>query len=60
MDYEDIINCSPFILNHLISLKETHDYYLSQFIKNEIEADYVVVSLDECLDVAMKNNFNYV
>ena len=40
MDYEDIINCSPFILNHLISLKETHDYYLSQFIKNETEITY--------------------
>ena len=40
MDYEDIINCSPFILNHLISLKETHDYYLNQFIKNETEITY--------------------
>lgn len=40
MDYEDIINCSPFILNHLISLKETHDYYLNQFIKNETEISY--------------------
>ena len=32
-NYEDIINNSPFILNHLISLKETHDYYLKQFLK---------------------------
>ena len=34
-NYEDIINNSPFILNHLISLKETHDYYLKQFLKKE-------------------------
>ena len=39
-DYEDIINCSPFILNHLISLKETHDFYLKQFIKNKTEISY--------------------
>lgn len=40
MDYEDIIISSPFILNHLISLKETHDYYLKQFLKNETEISY--------------------
>lgn len=39
-DYEDIINNSPFILNHLISLKKTHDYYLKQFLKNETEISY--------------------
>lgn len=38
-DYEDIINSSPFFLNHLISLKETHDYYLKQFLK-ETEITY--------------------
>ncbi|ALT68176.1 MarR family winged helix-turn-helix transcriptional regulator [Methanobrevibacter millerae] len=38
-NYEDIINNSPFILNHLISLKETHDYYLKQFLK-ETEITY--------------------
>ena len=37
MDYEDIIVSSPFILNHLISLKETHDYYIKKFINNETE-----------------------
>jgi DNA-binding MarR family transcriptional regulator len=37
--YEDIINNSPFFLNHLISLKETHDYYLKQFLK-ETEITY--------------------
>ena len=40
VDYEDIIKFSPFILNHLISLKETHDYYLKQFLKSETEISY--------------------
>ena len=39
-NYEDIINNSPFILNHLISLKETHDYYMNQFLKKETEISY--------------------
>ena len=39
-NYEDIIINSPFILNHLISLKETHDYYLNQFLKKETEISY--------------------
>ena len=34
------------------------DIDIEKFIKKEIEADYVVVSLDECIDVALKNNFN--
>ena len=34
------------------------DVNIEKFIKREMEYDYVVVSLDECLDVAMKNNFN--
>ena len=40
MDYEDIIKFSPFVLNHLITLKETHDYYLKKFIDNETEISY--------------------
>ncbi len=40
MDYEDIIKFSPFVLNHLITLKETHDYYLKKFINNETEISY--------------------
>jgi DNA-binding MarR family transcriptional regulator len=40
IDYEDIIKFSPFILNHLITLKETHDYYLKKFIDNETEISY--------------------
>lgn len=31
---------------------------VEKFIKKEIENDYVYVSLDECLDIALKNNFN--
>ena len=40
MDYEDIIKFSPFVLNHLITLKETHDYYLKKFLDNETEISY--------------------
>ena len=40
VDYEDIIKFSPFVLNHLITLKETHDYYLNKFIDNETEISY--------------------
>ena len=40
MDYEDIIKFSPFVLNYLITLKETHDYYLKKFIDNETEISY--------------------
>ena len=37
--------------------KFINDIDIEKFIKTEIKADYVVVSLDECLDVALKNNF---
>ena len=40
VDYEEIIEFSPFVLNHLITLKETHDYYLKKFIDNETEISY--------------------
>ena len=40
IDYEEIIKFSPFVLNHLITLKETHDYYLKKFIDNETEISY--------------------
>ena len=40
IDYEEIIEFSPFVLNHLITLKETHDYYLKKFIDNETEISY--------------------
>lgn len=34
------------------------DINVEKFIEEEIKNDYVVVSLDECLKVAMKNNFD--
>ena len=34
------------------------DVDIEKFIKSQIQADYVVVSLDECIDIALKNNFN--
>ena len=34
------------------------DVDIEKFIKGQMDYEYVVVSLDECLDVAMKNNFN--
>lgn len=38
--------------------KYINDIDIEKFIKQEIENDYVVVSLDECLDIALRNNFN--
>lgn len=38
--------------------KYIDDIEIEKFIKHELENDYVVVSLDECIDVALKNNFN--
>ena len=40
--------CSQFI----------KDIEIEKFIRSQIEQEYVVVSLDECLDIALKNNFN--
>lgn len=35
--YDDIIKDSPFLVNHLISLKKTHDYYMNKFINEKTE-----------------------
>lgn len=35
--YDDIIEESPFLLNHLITLKKTHDFYINKHIKNGTE-----------------------
>lgn len=35
--YDDIINESPFIVNYLISLSKTHDFYMNKHIKNKTE-----------------------
>jgi outer membrane protein TolC len=34
------------------------DVDIEKFIKEQISADYIVVGLDECLNIAFKNNFN--
>ncbi len=34
------------------------DIDLEKYIKKELENNYIAVSLDECLDVALKNNFD--
>lgn len=37
IEYDDIIKESPFLVNHLITLKKTHDFYINKHIKNETE-----------------------
>ncbi len=37
IEYDDIIKDSPFLINHLITLKKTHDFYMNTHIKNETE-----------------------
>ena len=37
IDYEDIMKNSPFLVNHLISLSKTHDFYINKYIKNETD-----------------------
>ena len=37
IEYDDIIKESPFIVNHLISLSKTHDYYINKYIKNDTD-----------------------
>ncbi len=33
IEYDDIIKDSPFIVNHLITLSKTHDFYMNKHIK---------------------------
>lgn len=33
IEYDDIINDSPFLVNHLITLSKTHDFYMNKHIK---------------------------
>ncbi|WP_405270520.1 MarR family winged helix-turn-helix transcriptional regulator [Methanobrevibacter sp.] len=33
IEYDDIIKDSPFLINHLITLSKTHDFYISKHIK---------------------------
>lgn len=37
IEYDDIIKDSPFLVNHLISLMKTHDFYMNKHIKRETE-----------------------
>ena len=37
IEYEDIMENSPFIICNLISLIKTHDFYINKHIKNETE-----------------------
>lgn len=34
IEYDDIIKNSPFLVNHLISLSKTHNFYINKHIKN--------------------------
>ncbi len=38
--------------------KYISDINIEKYIKEQIENEYVVVSLDECIDVALQNNFD--
>lgn len=37
IEYDDIIKDSPFLVNHLISLMKTHDFFMNKHIKRETE-----------------------
>lgn len=37
IEYDDIIKDSPFIVNHLITLSKTHDFYITKHIKSSTE-----------------------
>lgn len=34
IEYDDIIRDSPFLVNHLITLSKTHDFYINKHIKS--------------------------
>ena len=37
IEYDDIIKDSPFLVNHLISLSKTHDFFMNKHIKQETD-----------------------
>ena len=37
IEYEDIINESPFLINHVITLLKTHDFYINKHIKSSTD-----------------------
>ncbi|WP_458455645.1 MarR family winged helix-turn-helix transcriptional regulator [Methanobrevibacter sp.] len=34
IEYDDIIKDSPFLINHLITLNKTHDFYINKHVKS--------------------------
>ena len=34
IEYDDIIRDSPFLINHIITLSKTHDFYMNKHIKS--------------------------
>lgn len=37
IEYDDIIKDSPFLVNHLITLQKTHDFYINKHIKENTD-----------------------
>ena len=37
IEYDDIIKDSPFIVNHLITLSKTHDFYMNKHIRSQTD-----------------------
>ena len=37
IEYDDIIKDSPFLINHLITLNKTHDFYINKYVKTETD-----------------------
>lgn len=54
IEFQNDLNCevSKFCKKYI------DDIDIENFIQNEIKNDYVVVSLDECIDITLKNNFD--
>ena len=44
--------------NNDFNSKQLDNIDIEKFIEKEIKNDYVFIGLDECLDIALKNNFN--
>ena len=57
LDEEIVLDKSGCKLNEFCS-KYIDDIDIEKFIKEEMKEDYVLISLDECIDIALKNNFN--
>lgn len=53
----DILQTKNCTLNEFCK-KYIDNIDIEKFIKQEIQNNYVIVSLDECLDIALKNNFD--